>query len=190
MLEILVILALFTVLAAKKGRRSGRRMTGYLKGNVEEQLALGSTLAANTLIATDFDEVVTERKLCSSIVATYDLANLVAGQGPILFGIAHSDYTAAEIEEVIENTGSWDGGNLISQEISKRKIRILGTFVGEFDTGTVDVRWNDGRPVKTKLNWILKTGATLKVWAYNLGANLSTTSPELTVSGHVNLWAK
>ncbi len=163
-------------------------MKGYLKGNVDENLALGSTLATKTLITVDFDETVTERALASSLVASWSMANLVAGQGPILFGVAHSDYTDAEIEAVIENTGSWDQGNLISQEIAKRKIRIIGQMVGEFDTGTVDVRFAGGKSVKIKLNWMLKTGATLKLWAYNLGANLTTTSPELRVSGHLNLW--
>ncbi len=165
-------------------------MRGYIKGNVDENLALGSTLATKTLVAIDFDEVVTEKALATSIVASWSLANMVAGQGPILFGVAHSDYTAAEIEEVLENTSSWDLGNLPQQEIARRKVRIIGQMIGEFDTGTTDTRFNGGKAVRTKLNWMLKTGATLKLWAYNLGANLTTTSPDLRCSGHVNLFEK
>ncbi len=168
--------------------KKGRNMKGYLKGNIDELLQLG-TLGATTLISTDFDESPEEKTFISSIVATYALDGLVAGQGPILFGIAHSDYTSAEIEAVIENTGSWDAGSKVEQEVAKRLVRIIGTFVGKQGTGTNDVQFNDGVPVKTKLNWTLNTGDTLKMWAYNIsGAALSTADPGMRMNGHANLW--
>ncbi len=165
-------------------------MKGYMKGNVDETMQLG-TLAPTTLISTDFDEVVNEKMLISSLVATWALDGMVAGQGPILFGVAHSDYTSAEIEAVIENTGGWDSGNKIQQEVAKRLVRIIGTFVGEQGSGTDDVQFNDGKPVKTKLNWSLATGDTLKLWAYNISAAaLTTADPNVRVNGHANLWAR
>ncbi len=165
-------------------------MGKYIRGIVDEDLALG-TLAAKTLLAGAFDETVVTRSLISSIVATWTLDNILAGQGPILFGVAHSDYTSPEIEEYVENSGSWDEGNKLSQEISRRQVRIIGTMVGEGGTGTNDVRWNDGKPVKTKLNWILNIGDTLDLWAYNLStAALTTSSPDLRCSGHANIWPR
>ncbi len=104
-------------------------MGRYIRGEIDEQLQLG-TLAANALIRNVWDETVVERTLISSIVSTWSLDGMVAGQGPILFGIAHSDYGATEIEEVIENTGGWNEGDKVSQEIAKRQIRIIGQFVG------------------------------------------------------------
>ncbi len=149
------------------------------------------TLAANALIRNVWDETVVERTLISSIVSTWSLDGMVAGQGPILFGIAHSDYGATEIEEVIENTGGWNEGDKVSQEIAKRQIRIIGQFVGTQGTGTNDVKFNEGKPVKTKLNWILVTGQTLSMWAYNIsGAALTTADPEMLANGHANLWAR
>ncbi len=177
-------------MAKKRGGPKRRRR--YLKGNVDEKLSLG-TLAATTLIGDVFDETVNERCLVSSLVASYSLDNLTPPQGPILFGVAHSDYSDAEIEEVIENTGSWDEGDLVNQEIAKRKVRQIGTFATDSvitSAGAIaDVPFNDGKPVKTKLNWILLQGQTLKIWAYNRSSGaLSTTVPIITASGHVNLW--
>ncbi len=165
-------------------------MKGYMKGNVDETMQLG-TLAPTTLISANFDEVVTEKHLISSLVATWALDGMVAGQGPILFGVAHSDYTSAQIEEVIEATQSWNRGDKTAQEIAKRLVRVIGTFVGTQGSGTDDVQFNDGKPVKTKLNWLLITGATLKLWAYNIsGAALTTADPNVRVNGHANLWAR
>ncbi len=170
--------------------KARRRMGKYIRGSIDEDLDLG-TLAAKTLIAGAFDESANQRMLVSSIVATWTLDGMVAGQGPILFGIAHSDYDSPEIEAVIENTGSWDEGNKVAQEIAKRQVRIIGTMVGPMDTGTDDVVWNDGKPVKTKLNWILNTSDTLDLWAYNLStAALTTAAPVLRASGHANLWPR
>ncbi len=165
-------------------------MGRYIRGNVDESFALG-TLGAQALISNTWDETVEERTLVSSIVCTWALNGLLAGQGPILFGVAHGDYGATEIEAVLENTGSWKEGDLTAQEISKRKVRIIGTFVGEGGTGTNDVRFNDGKPVKTKLNWVLQTGKTLKMWAYNISEDaLSTADPTMKSSGHANLWPR
>ncbi len=164
-------------------------MGRYIKGNVDENLALG-TLATDTGITTPFDESATERMLCSSIEAAYSIQGVTAtdNAGPIMVGIAHEDYTLAEIEEFIESTGSWNEGDLISQEIAKRKIRKIGIFAQEGP----DLSWqalNEGKPIKTKLNWILTTGKGLQLWAYNLGsASLATTNPNVHCTGHVNLW--
>lgn len=175
---------------AKKHPRK-RRMGRYIKGNVDERLDLG-TLAGATLVAVAFDDAVTERTLISSLKATWSLKDVtpVENSGPILVGIAHSDYTAAEIEEVIEATGSWDEGNKVTREVMGRQVRIIGTFR---DRGVPleTVVLNDGRPIKTKLNWILTTGDTLDLWAYNLGtAAVATTDPQMHVEGHVNLWPR
>lgn len=178
-------------MAKNHGKKRSRRMSGsYIKGIVDEELPLG-TLAAKSLVRVPFDEVAAEKTFISSIVASYSMNNWtnVLEAGPILIGIAHSDYTAAEIEEVIENTGSWNRGDKIAQERSKRLIRIIGQFSTEGITGA-KVSLNDGKPIKTKLGWSLNTGRGLSLWAYNLGvAAVATTDPNVFASGHCNLWA-
>ncbi len=174
-----------------KGRRR-RPMGKYMKGAVEETLTLG-TLAARTLISDIFDNVTEEKAFVSSLVATWTLDEFTnaIGDGPIAVGVAHSDYTDAEIETVIKNTGSWKQGDLIQQEISVRKVRIIGTFrTSQADSQGIAVL-NDGKPIKTKLNWLLMSGQSLRLWAYNMGDNaLATTVPNVQIIGHANLWGR
>ncbi len=174
---------------AKKARRS-RKFRRYLKGNVDETLSL-TTLAAKTLVGTLFDETPDEKVWISSLKGIWSIADFTpaAGDGPILVGVAHGDYSDAEVEEVIENTGSWSEGDLVqSREIAKRLVRQIGVFDAETASSDHQVL-NDGKPITTKLGWLLTTGKTLRIWAYNLGDSaLATTVPQVRVNGHVNLW--
>lgn len=167
-------------------RRRARRRRKILKGNVDEGLAL-LTLAGADLVSVAFDETVLDRAWIPSMEATWMLRNLTVGEGPILVGIAHGDYTAAEIEEFVENAGSWSEGDMINREIAQRKIRIVGAFsgLGTIDTTFVDEVLNDGRPIKTKLRMILNQGETLQVWAYNQSGATLTTGASVLMNGHV-----
>lgn len=164
-------------------------MGRYVRGRINETLAL-STLAGETLISDIFDDVVNERSRISSIEIALAIQEYTkgAGIGPVMVGVAHSDYTDAEIEAVVENTSTWEEQDQIGQEIARRKVRILGIFETP-DVASESTRLNDGRKLKVKLNWILDSGAGLRLWAYNLGsAAFATTSPLVTAVGHANLW--
>ncbi len=166
-------------------------MGRYLRGNVDEKLSL-TTLGAAAVLAEDFDQVVNERTLVTSIIASYSMINMTAGaaDGPILVGIAHSDYSITEIGEFLTATGGWDEGNKVAQEQMRRKIRRIGTFQNPPDLVTPAVL-NEGREIKTKLNWILLQGQTLQLWAFNQGSSaLDTTVPVVHAAGHVNLFPK
>lgn len=168
-------------------------MGRYLKGNVDESLSLG-TLAAKTLISADFDEAVSERTFVTSLKALYALENYspAAGIGPILVGIAHSDYSDAEIEEFIETVSSWDEGNLVEgMEVRRRLIRKIGIFSEPSSATDETVVLNHGNPIRTKLNWMLRTGQTINLWAYNMGtAPVAQTVPVVHCQGHANLWPR
>ncbi len=166
-------------------------MGKYIRGNVDDEVVL-TTLGAKSANKADMGSSVNERTLVSSIVAMYTMSAFTksTGDGPIMVGIAHSDYTVAEIEQWIESTGSWNEGDQVSQEIGKRKIRQVGIFENPVDEAA-SVRLNDGKAVKTKLNWILLQGQTLAVWGYNLGSSpLATTAPIVAIQGHANLWPR
>ncbi len=181
---------MLAMLAAAK-RKPRRRMGRYIRGNVDEEVAL-TTLASKDVVGAVFDEVVNERTLVSTIVATWSLANWtpIANVGPIVVGVAHGDYNDAEIEEWIEQTGQWNEGDLVAREIGARKIRQIGTFASP-ESSTLSTMLADGRAIKTKLNWILLQGQTLRIWAYNSGASpVATTVPSVTCNGHVNLWPR
>lgn len=184
-----IIMLVMIISLAKRTPRRRRRRRAYIKGNVENQLAL-STLAASTLLSGTFADAVEEKAFVSSIVATWALDNVTfaAGQGPVIVGIAHSDYTDSEIEQTLEQDTSWAQGDLISKEIAQRKVRRVGVFRSRTTDLQIAVL-NDGRPIRTKLKWVLTTGQTLKFWAYNQGTNaLSVSSPQLHIFGYVNIW--
>ncbi len=168
-------------------------MGRYLRGNIDEQLSLG-TLAAQAAVLAAFDETVNERTLVSSLVASWSMNNFTQGDGIglIYFGVAHSDYTAAEIEEWIETVGSWNEGDVVeTREVGKRLIRQIGIFEAVPGGGIGTVALREGAPVKTKLNWILNQGQTIDMWAYNTGGNpVGTTVPVMRAQGHANLWPR
>ncbi len=186
---LVVIIAMATALSVALAKRKGRKFRPYIRGMVDEGLTLG-TLAATTLVSAAFDEVVDEKAWLSSIVARYTMNGLnpAENQGPILVGLAHSDYTDAEIEEWLENTGSWTQGDLVQRrEVGKRLIKQVGIFPSRAAGQTVVL--NDGKPIKTKCGWMLASGQTVKFWAFNLGsAALDTTVADVFCEGHANIW--
>ncbi len=166
-------------------------MGRYIRGGIDEILSL-TTLGAKVVVSDIFDEVVNGRTRISSLEAIWSMTAYTpgTGDGPILVGLAHPDYTSAEIEEFLELTDSWDEGNLIEREVADRRIRRIGVFrSGRTGTETDIVVLNDGKAIKTKLNWMLQQGTTMRWWAYNMGSSaLATTVPLVHLEGHANLW--
>ncbi len=96
------------------------------------------------------------------------MENMDILDGPVLCGYAHGDYTVGEIKECIESGGSIDVGDKLAQEKANRLVRIVGTFSNN-GTDQADVTLNDGKPIKTKLNWLIPIGKTLSLFVYNDG---------------------
>ncbi len=165
-----------------------RKYRKYLKGQIDSHVALG-TLAANTLVSVMFADTLTEKAWLSSVDASWSLDDFTQGadRGPILVGVAHSDYADAEIEAWVENISSWQGNDLVNQEIARRKIRRVGIF--PMQTSEPSAVLNDGESIHTKCGWQLYTGQGLRLWAYNMGsAALATTDPDMGTQGYANLW--
>ncbi len=161
-----------------KARRSRRRYRGYRKLPLTVNVA-GGTLAADDVTVTVPSEVLTEERRFLSFEGTWGLEDLTSGDGPIEVGLAHSDYTAAEIEESLEAAGAWDEGDKVAQEAGNRLVRSVGLLTEQ------ETALNEGRLVKTRLNWRMATGDTLQFWIRNRGDPLST-GAEVIVSGHVH----
>ncbi len=186
-LSLLWFLAL-AVMARKPTKRKFRR---YLKGKVNMSFNL-TALAAKDAVSQAIADTVSERTWVSSIKAVFSLSEFTPGNdiGPVLIGVAHSDYTAAEIEQWIENSGSWTEGNKVEQEIARRYIRQIGVFETPDDAAD-SVSLNDGRMLRVKCGWILNSGQTCSIWAYNQGSSaIATTVPQLNIDGHCNLWPR
>jgi len=175
-------------MAKRKGKGKFR---AYQRGIVNVEQAFGA-LGPKVLAGQDFPEVVVEKTWCSSIDVAWTLSNVtpVADAGPILVGVAHNDYTNAEVEEFLENVNSWDRSDLVqSREIGKRFVRQIGIFEMP-DSVTDSVRLNDGRKIHTKIGWMLQSGQTLKMFSYNLGAvgMSGASAPNVAGRGVAHLW--
>ncbi len=157
----------------RKGK--GSRYRGYRKLPFTVNIA-GGTVAADDVTSTVLAEIFTEERRVLSVEATVAMAGLTAGDGPISVGVAHSDYTAAEVEEALEAVGAWDEGNLVAQEQAKRFVREIGILSEE------ETALNEGQPIKTRLNWRVATGDTLQFWLRNRGIQL-TTGMEILIQG-------
>ncbi len=167
-ITIAVALALLVIMA-------GRKYKGYRKLPFTVTTA-GGTVAADDVTSQVLTEILTEERRVLSVESTYAMRGLAAGDGPADYGVAHSDYTAAEIEECLEAANAWDEGDKVAQEQANRLVRQIGIFTEE------ETALNDGQPIKTRLNWRLATGDTLQFWIRNRGIQF-TTGMEITGQG-------
>ncbi len=99
--------------------------------------------------------------------------------------------TDPTLAEWIEQSNSWDTGDKVAQEQSRRQIKQIGTFETLPSSAAGIEAINDGKMTTTKLGWMLSPTQTLHFWVYNAGtAAVATTDPEVRAQGHANLWPK
>ncbi len=116
-----------------------------------------------------------------SVEATWDLRTHSAGDGPIRVGWSHGDYSGSEVDEWTEVSFT-DRGDMIAQERASRRIRQVGKFRGLL----TDEVLNDGRLIKTRLNWHFPEGHQLSIWAKNRSESTFTTGSVVVVDGVLN----
>ncbi len=160
MLEIILLLMAFGLMAKRTPKR--RRSFNLRRVRLQPNLTLGA-LATITVILGQVVGNSTAPYRMMSLKGTWSISDHTAGQGPITVGFAHSDYSVGEIKEAIEASLSISRGDKIANERANRLVRVVGTFGGLLGEETL----NDGRPVKTKLNWAIPVGQTVNMWAYN-----------------------
>ncbi len=155
-----------------------RKRSGVRPAHISESLPL-LTLANLDVLGEVLPDTVDKPTFILSIDATWSLNGLTGGEGPILVGWAHADYSDAEVEEWIENQGAWGTSDLVQQEVAKRKIRTAGEFSGVAG----DEVLNDGKFIRTRMKFMLNAGQTMRFWAYNRSGAALTTGASLLVEG-------
>ncbi len=169
---------------AKKGKRS----FNLRRVRANASITVGA-LGTKSLVASAATGVVENTLRVISTKCTFTWSGIGAAIDDSLeFGWAHSDYTAAEIEEALEASGSMSPSEKIQAEQANRFVRLIGTISAASVADGGGVAFNQGRPVKTKLNWLLIEGDTLKLWARNGSGVVYTTGSTLSMVG--DLWVK
>ncbi len=143
--------------------------------------ALG-TLATDTAITNALTANAVSSYRAVTVKATHAIIGLTAAEGPITVGYAHDDYSVTEIKEALEAAASIDPGDKIAQEQSNRLVRIVGVITPEIP------QLNDGRPISTKLNWLIGVGHAINMFAYNEFPASLTTGAVQHLQG--DLWVK
>lgn len=151
---------------------------GFRALPIDKTLTAG-TPAAGAVVKADMNSVVDSDFYCISIDCTWGKSNGTIGEGPIVVGIAHGDYSAAQIEEHLESIASWDSGDKLAQEKRRRQVRTVGIF----PQSELDEVLNNGMRIKTKLGFVLQIGETLSVWVWNKSAAVLATGVLISVQG-------
>ncbi len=178
MIEILLVLGLLVGLAKRK---PVKRRFSLRPVRITPELALG-TLASDTAITAALTGNSTVPYRVISIESTWNMIGGTGVDGPVTLGYAHSDYTVTEIKEALEAGASIDPGNKIANEQSNRLIRIVGSV------DAAQNRLNDGRPIKTRLNWAISIGQAVNMFAFNEEAAALSTGAVVHLAG--KMWIK
>ncbi len=184
MLEILIIGILAVTLLANRNYTKRKYHKSYRLRAVRSSASSAdlNALAINTALTSSIFADPTGRPYrLISYVGTwvFEDAGIV---GSAVVGFAHGDYTVAEIKEAIEAAGSINVGNKVEQERANRLVRIVGTLSNS--AGVVaDLVLNDGRPIKTRLNWLIPIGQTFNMFVYNDGVAAFNTASFVKVNG-------
>ncbi len=163
-----------SLMAKKRSRRFPRNMRVV---QISSSSAIGA-LAAADVVVNAVTNTASGKMRFTSVTARYGVSGGTSPEGPVIFGLAHSDYTAAEIEECLEAGGSIDLGDKIAREQANRLVRRIGII--DMDPNAI---FNDGKPVKTKLNWLMAVGDQLSLWIFNKDQVTLTTGGLLTIDG-------
>ncbi len=159
----------------------GSRRKGYRYLPVDTTFPIGN-LVTKDVIADDLNSVVDNDTFMISADLVWGTEDFTPGEGPLVVGLSHSDYVAAEIEECIEALAAWDKGDKIANERRRRKVRVVGTF----PLIAADEVLNLGMPVKTRLGFTCEIGITLKTWAYNPSLGTIATGGSVMATGGIN----
>ncbi len=163
---------------AKKPYR--KRRFNLRRVRFDAQIALATT-ANQVVVTSGLTGTSANPYRCKSVKVTWNLKNLTPGQGPILFGYAHSDYSVGEIKECLEVGTSIDRGDKVALEQANRLVRLVGSFDGLLS----EEKFNEGRPMKTKLNWAIGIGDEVSMFIYNDSGGAFTTGAFCDVLGEM-----
>ncbi len=189
MLELLLIGIIAIAMAHKNyGKKSYHKNYRLRKVRIAASAALGA-LATKDVVVSAITSAVADKLRLISVNFSYTWVDIAAAvDGGMEFGLCHSDYSAAEVEECLEAANSIDLGDKVTQEQANRLVRSIGSMSSVSAATGQEAVFNDGRKMKTRLNWLLSAGDTLNVWMRNGSGIVYTTGSSIEIQGE--LWVK
>lgn len=169
----------------KKSPNRRRRAFNLRKVRVATNVTIGALAAFGLVKGTMIPASANPYRIVSAKLA-YQVVDIGAeiDDGHEI-GLAHGDYTATEIEECVEATGSIDIGDKLLQEQADRLVRSIGFAIQIGANIDASAAVNEGRPIKTKLNWKVGIGDTVDAWIRNGSDTVWTTGSTLAIIGEV-----
>ncbi len=160
-----------------------RRSRSLVPLRFQVQLAL-STLGNDTALLVGMIPAIQQD---FDIITTHLLVAMrehTAGEGPVEFGMAASDYTTTEVVECLDATPLRNSG--VEMERSRRKVRTYGQISG----AAADEVPNDGLPIKRRMFLRIAAGMTTgNFFAVNRSGSALTTGSILEITGvHWGRW--
>ena len=158
------------------------------------RVGLSSLASIGALAAADATSVAvmnstTEPLRFMSVNASFVWSGKAEIDDALTFGFAHSDYSSAEVEECLEAGAAINTGDKIAEEQSNRLVRTIGTIAGVSAAAAGSgAAFNNGNPVKVRLNWLMGIGDTLNIFIRNSSGVVYSAGGALTVNG--DLWVK
>ncbi len=159
-------------------RRPKRRAFTLRGVRASPSISLGALAAITVFAGAIFGNADGAYRIMS-YTGTWSIENHTAGEGPIVVGFAHGSYTVTQIKEAIESGASISIGNKLADEHAGRLVRRIGTFSGNSTEETL----NDGKPIKTRLNWAIPIGTNFNLFAYNDSTATLTTGTIVRTNG-------
>lgn len=160
-------------------KRSRKRNANFAAIPVSAALTL-STLADATLLSQVLVGTLAEDLWAIAAHLTWAIRGQTVGEGPLFVGVADGDLTDAEIEEKIELVYV-DPADRIAVERAGRAVRNAGAF----PSIAIDEVIQDGKVIKTKMNFMEGNGKTIKFWVYNRSGAALTGGALIQVFGYV-----
>jgi len=171
----------------KTPRKPTRRKSFNLRRvRYSSELAL-STLASDTALTAAVFGAADGAYRLISLKGTYAIRGLSAGEGPVTIGWAHSDYSVTEIKECLEAVSAISQGDKIANEKTNRLIRTIGTFPAAV-ASSAGISLNEGRPWKTRLNWLIAVGDSVVFFVFNEDTGALSTGAIVNMQG--DAWVK
>ncbi len=165
-----------------------KRRSNLRRVRVASSSAVGA-LASLDVVINAITQVSANRYRAISFICSYNWSNKSAADDAAVFGLAHSDYSAAEIEECLESQAGIDQGDKVAQEQANRLVRLIGQFSSGGEGGVSGgAQFNDGKTIKVRLNWLMGIGDTITLWIRNASGTVFVTGSNITIQG--DLWVK